>query len=78
MRAFVWIWLLCLALLGAKVSDKDKAFEAWYKSFFPPDAWRNQMQALKLEMIDKDVTYTRLLLDRSVDKEIRQKTPPSF
>lgn len=36
------------------------------------------MQALQLEMIDKDVAYTRLLLDRSVAKETRQKRLQAF
>ncbi|WP_104686264.1 hypothetical protein [Helicobacter felis] len=82
MRSLVWICLLCFSWVGladAKPSKKsDKSFEAWYKSFFPPQAWQDQMQALQLEMIDKDVAYTRLLLDRSVAKEIRQKRLQAF
>ncbi|MFC3847474.1 hypothetical protein ACFOPX_02840 [Helicobacter baculiformis] len=62
MRALVCVCLLCLALVGTEA----------------PQAWRDQMRALQLEMIAKDVAYTRLLLDRSVDQETRQKRLQAF
>lgn len=81
MRSLVWILLLCFSWVNwvsAKPSEKsDKSLEALEK-FFPPQAWQDQMHALQLEMIAKDVTYTRLLLDRRVDQEARQKRLQAF